>query len=79
MSLVRPEERAAASSVTNVPRSLATAISPTLAGAMLGVSSFGWPLVVGGVLKAAYDLLLLAGFRHREPPHETAGPGATPS
>jgi MFS family permease len=76
MSLVRPEERAAASSVTNVPRSLATAISPTLAGALLGASSFGWPLVVAGVLKGSYDLLLLAGFRHREPLDEHTGPGA---
>ena len=72
MSLVQPDERAAASSVTNVPRSLASAISPTLAGALLGASSFGWPLVIGGVLKAGYDLLLLAGFRHREPADERA-------
>ncbi|HVH20651.1 MAG TPA: MFS transporter, partial [Myxococcota bacterium] len=65
MSVVRPEERAAAASVTNVPRSLAAAVSPSLAGAMLGASSFGWPLVAGGALKIVYDLLLLAGFRHR--------------
>ncbi|HVN39362.1 MAG TPA: MFS transporter [Myxococcota bacterium] len=67
MSVVRPEERAAAASVTNVPRSLASAASPTLAGALLQQSSFGWPLVAGGALKIAYDLLLLAGFRHRAP------------
>jgi len=67
MSVVRPEERAAAASVTNVPRSLAAAASPTPAGAMLQASSFGWPLVVGGTLKIAYDLLLLTGFRHRAP------------
>jgi hypothetical protein len=30
---------------------------------MLGRSAIGWPLVCGGVLKAAYDLLLLAQFR----------------
>jgi MFS family permease len=65
MSVVRPEERAAAASVTNVPRSLAAAASPTLAGALLQWSSFGWPLVAGGLLKIVYDLLLLAGFRHR--------------
>jgi MFS family permease len=65
MSVVRPEERAAAASVTNVPRSLAAAVSPALAGAMLAASSFGWPLVAGGALKIVYDLLLLAGFRHR--------------
>jgi MFS family permease len=72
MSVVRPEERAAAASVTNVPRSLATAASPALAGAMLGASSFGWPLVAAGCLKIAYDLLLLAGFRHRPAPGERA-------
>jgi MFS family permease len=65
MSVVRPEERAAAASVTNVPRSLAASASPSLAGAMLDASPFGWPLVAGGALKIAYDLLLLAGFRHR--------------
>jgi MFS family permease len=70
MSVVRPEERAAAASVTNVPRSLATAASPTLAGAMLGASSFGWPLVCAGGLKMIYDLLLLAAFRHRPAPGE---------
>lgn len=72
MSVVRPEERAAAASVTNVPRSLASAASPVLAGALLGASSFGWPLVAGGLLKIAYDLLLLAGFRHRPALEERA-------
>lgn len=67
MAVVPPQERPAAASVTNVPRSLATAISPLLAGAMLNVSSFGWPLVCGGILKAAYDLLLLIQFSAVKP------------
>jgi MFS family permease len=67
MTLVPPEERAAAASITNVPRSLATALAPSLAGAMLAASSFGWPLVCGGLLKIAYDLALFAGFRGRDP------------
>jgi MFS family permease len=58
--LVEPDERAAAASITNVPRSLATATTPALAGLMLQHSSFGWPLIVGGAMKAVYDLLLLA-------------------
>ncbi|HEY7372648.1 MAG TPA: MFS transporter [Polyangia bacterium] len=69
MAVVPPEERAAASSVTNVPRSLAAGLAPLLAGALLERSSFGWPLVVGGVLKAAYDLVLLVQFR-AVPPRE---------
>jgi len=67
MAVVSPPERAAAASVTNVPRSLAGGISPTLAGWMLQSSSFGWPLIVAGTCKIVYDLLLLAGFRHRHP------------
>jgi len=64
MAVVPPEERAAAASVTNVPRSLTAAISPLIAGSLLQLSTFGWPLVIGGAVKIAYDLMLLAGFRH---------------
>ena len=67
MAVVPPEERAAAASVTNVPRSLASALTPLLAGAMLERTSFGWPLICGGILKAVYDLLLLRQFRHLKP------------
>jgi MFS family permease len=71
MAVVPPEERAAAASVTNVPRSLTTALSPLLAGALLQRSTFGWPLVVGGLLKITYDLLLLQQFRHVRPADES--------
>jgi predicted MFS family arabinose efflux permease len=65
MSVVPPEERAAAASVTNVPRSLAAATTPLLAGAMLSHTTFGWPLVCGGLAKIIYDVLLLHQFRQR--------------
>jgi MFS family permease len=67
MAVVPPEERAAAASVTNVPRSLASAISPLIAGSLLKVSTFGWPLVIGGLLKITYDLVLLFQFRRTRP------------
>jgi MFS family permease len=67
MAVVPPEERAAAASVTNVPRSLASALSPILTGMMLQQSSFGWPLIWAGTLKIVYDLLLLAQFRSSDP------------
>jgi MFS family permease len=70
MAVVTPDERAAAASVTSVPRSLAAAASPVAAGWLLGLSSFGWPLVAAGALKVIYDVLLLASFRHRRPPEE---------
>ena len=72
MAVVTPAERAAAASVTAVPRSLAAAASPMLAGSLLAVSGFGWPLVIGGGLKIAYDLTLLAMFRKVRPPEENA-------
>jgi MFS family permease len=62
MAVVTPAERAAAASFTAVPRSLAAALSPSLGGALF---AFGWmsaPLVACGVLKIAYDLLLLKTF-----------------
>jgi MFS family permease len=70
MAVVPPEERAAAASVTNVPRSLASALAPLPAGAMLNLTTFGWPLICAGVLKIAYDLLLLALFRSVKPADE---------
>jgi predicted MFS family arabinose efflux permease len=72
MAVVPPEERAAAASVTNVPRSLASAIGPLFAGALLELSPVGWPLVAAGALKLAYDLLLLAQFRSHPPSSEAA-------
>ena len=70
MAVVTPAERPAAASVTNVPRSLAAAASPLIAGWMLDQSVFGWPLVVGGLLKATYDVVLLVMFRNVRPPEE---------
>ncbi len=72
MAVVSPGERAAAASITSVPRSLASAVSPLVAGYLLGLSSFGWPLVIAGGLKIVYDLLLLATFRKVRPPEESA-------
>jgi len=70
MAIVTPAERPAAASITSVPRSLASALSPFLAGWMLGLSTFGWPLLVAGGVKIVYDLLLLALFRKIRPPEE---------
>ena len=70
MAVVTPAERPAAASVTAVPRSLASALGPTLGGLLLAASPFAWPLFLGGALKAAYDLTLLLMFRHVKPPEE---------
>jgi MFS family permease len=71
MAVVPAEERAAAASVTNLPRSLAAALTPLLAGVLLQYSDTGWPLVFGGGIKVLYDLLLLAQFHSVRPLDET--------
>jgi MFS family permease len=70
MAVVTPAERTAAASVTAVPRSLASAISPAISGALLSTSFAGLPLVICGVLKIVYDLSLLFSFQHIKPPEE---------
>ncbi len=71
MAVVTPGERAAAASATSVPRGLASAASPALAGAMFSAGYLSLPLVICGVLKILYDLLLLWTFRDLKPPEET--------
>jgi MFS family permease len=70
MAVVTPAERTAAASVTAVPRSLASSLSPALSGWLLGLPWAGLPLVICGVLKITYDLGLLYMFRHVKPPEE---------
>jgi MFS family permease len=70
MAVVTPPERTAAASMTAVPRSLASSISPAISGALLSTSFLGMPLILCGVLKIVYDLSLLFAFRHLKPPEE---------
>jgi MFS family permease len=70
MTVVTPVERPAAASFTAVPRSLASALSPSLTGAMFAAGAMATPLVACGVLKIAYDLALFAAFRRLETDRE---------
>jgi len=64
MSVVPPEHRAPAASITNVPRSLASATTPLIARALLSRSTFGWPLLIAGIVKFSYDVALLQLHRN---------------
>jgi hypothetical protein len=66
MSVVTPAERPAAASFTAVPRSLASAASPSLTGAMFAAGAMAAPLVLCGALKIAYDMALFFAFRRAE-------------
>ncbi len=66
MSAVTPAERAAAASLTAVPRSLAAAVGPSLSGWLFAAGWLAAPLAACGLLKIGYDLALWAACRrHR--------------
>jgi MFS family permease len=71
MAVVAPDERPAAASITAVPKTFAWAAGSMVSGYMLTLSTFGWPLLIGGTIKACYDILLLIKFKKIRPPEET--------
>ncbi len=66
MSVVEPDERAAAAAYTGLTRSLASTAGPSLGGALFGVWA-GAPFIACGVLKSAYDGALFVLFRRVKP------------
>jgi MFS family permease len=73
-ALVKPTERTFASGITNLARNLFWAVGSGAAGLLMQVLSFSAPLVVGGVAKVTYDLLLYKSFRRLKPPEEALPP-----
>ena len=71
MAVVAPDERAAASGITNVARTVGVSLSPVFTGIFLSNPAFlGVPFVISGVLKIVYDLALYFNFRSVKPPEE---------
>jgi predicted MFS family arabinose efflux permease len=70
MAVVDPDERTAAAGLTNVARSAASALSPTVTGWAFSVAALGLPFFVAGAIKVAYDLLVFVSFRDLRPPEE---------
>ena len=70
MAVVAPEERPAAASITNVPKTFAWAAGSMISGYLLTLSTFGWPLLIAGMVKGTYDILLLIKFQKVRPPEE---------
>jgi MFS family permease len=70
MAVVAPEERPAAASITAVPKTFAWAAGSMISGYLLTLSTFGWPLLIAGMVKGTYDILLLLKFQKVRPPEE---------
>lgn len=72
LAVVAPEERTFASGVTNLVRLAAWAVAPAFAGRLMAGSTLYAPLVIGALMKVAYDALLYLAFRRVRPPEERA-------
>jgi MFS family permease len=67
MAVVAPDERAAASGVTTIARSVGASLSPALGGILLATPGLmAAPFVAAGGIKILYDLLLYRSFRHAD-------------
>jgi predicted MFS family arabinose efflux permease len=79
MPVVKPTERTFASGVTNVTRNIAWAVGPSMARAVMQHVAPAGPLVIGGELKIAYDLIPYGSFRHMRLPEEQLEPAMATS
>ena len=71
LAVVSPDERSAASGVTNIARSVGAALSPSLGGLLISIPGlFSLPFFLCGGIKIAYDLLLYRNFKMLKPPEE---------
>jgi MFS family permease len=64
MLAVEDHEREGAASLTNMTRTLAQSLSPTMAGWVMQGVSLAAPILVGGGLKIVYDIMLYRTIRH---------------
>jgi MFS family permease len=71
-ALVKPHERPYASGFTNITRTGSWAAASSISGFVMQRLAFSAPMVIGGLLKITYDLLLYSNFRHLRPPEELA-------
>jgi hypothetical protein len=45
-----------------------------ISGYLLTLSTFGWPLLIAGMVKGTYDILLLIKFQKVRPREEAGAP-----
>jgi len=70
VAIVQPEERNVAGSVTNVSRSIAATIPPSVSGYLIEAAALATPFVLAGTLKIIYDISIYQSFRKVKPPEE---------
>ena len=83
MAVVAPEEQTVAAGIYTLGRQGGQLSAPYIAGQLVAASLPNAPLILGGLIKVVYDLLLWQQFRNVRPPEEqplsaTPTPPATP-
>lgn len=73
MAIVKPEERTRVAGFINLPRSLTSAIGPTITGFIMQFIGPSLPFLIAGGLKATYDIALYINFKDVKPPEELVG------
>ena len=71
MSMVPEADRTPTAGITNVSRTTAQTISPSLSGLAMVSLWLGAPFIFAGSLKLVYDVALYKFFRQARPPQET--------
>ena len=70
MAIVEPEERSRVAGLINLPRSLTSAIGPTISGFVMQFLGPSLPFLLAGGVKAFYDIALYFNFKDVKPPEE---------
>ena len=72
MAVVAPEEQTVAAGMSTLGRQGGQMSSPYISGVLVAASLPNVPLIMGGLIKVVYDLLLWQQFRNVRPPEEQA-------
>jgi len=70
MAIVEPEERSRVAALINLPRSLTSAIGPTITGFVMQFLGPSLPFLLAGGVKSIYDIALYFNFKDVKPPEE---------
>ncbi len=70
MALIEEHDRTAAAGFTNVSRTVASSVSPSLAGYAIANLWIGTPILAAGTFKLIYDFMIYGSFRKVKPPEE---------
>ena len=70
LAIIEPEERNAATSITNGVRTIAATTPPSISGYLIDAALLAEPFIFAGAFKILYDISIYSSFRKIKPPEE---------